>query len=106
MKIEHLAIWTHQLEAMKLFYISYFEAISGEKYSNRQKEFSSYFLYFEDGTRLELMHMPGIPSNNNDKITQHIGLNHFAISTGSKEQVDLLTEKIRLAGFIVMGEPR
>ena len=106
MKIEHLAIWTHQLEAMKLFYVSYFDAVCGEKYFNPIKEFSSYFLSFEDGARLELMQMPGIPANNNDTISQHTGLIHFAFSTGSKEQVDLLTEKIRRAGLAVIGEPR
>ena len=106
MKIEHLAIWTNELEAMKAFYIRFFDAVSNEKYFNPNKQFSSYFLSFGDGARLELMQMPGIPGNSNDTIRQYTGLIHFAISTGSKEKVETLTEAIRQAGYRVIGEPR
>lgn len=34
------------------------------------------------------------------------GLTHFAISVGSRERVDDLTENIPKAGFEVAGEPR
>lgn len=106
MRIEHIAIWTHQLEALKDFYVSYFDAVSNEKYHNPKKQFSSYFLSFSDGARLELMQMPGIVTGNYDAMHQHTGLIHFAISTGSKEKVDALTEKIRQAGFSIVGELR
>jgi len=106
MKIEHIAIWTNQLEEMKSFYTSFFCAVPNEKYHNPVKNFHSYFLSFESGARLELMQMPDIPGNKNDVMEQNIGLIHFAVSTGSKEQVDALTEAIRLAGYPVIGEPR
>jgi lactoylglutathione lyase len=106
MKIEHLAIWTTELEAMKAFYIRFFDALPNKKYFNPNKQFSSYFLSFSDGARLELMQMPGIPGNSNDIIKQYTGLIHFAISTGSKEKVETLTEAIRQAGYAVIGEPR
>lgn len=106
MKIEHVAIWTNQLEAMKIFYTGYFEAVAGEKYHNRDKLYNSYFLSFESGAQLELMQMPGIPGNKNDVMEQNIGLIHLAISAGSKERVDTLTEAIRAAGYPVIGEPR
>ncbi len=106
MKIEHLAIWTHQLERLKAFYVRFFGAVPNEKYHNPKKQFNSYFLSFDDGTRLELMEMPGIPLNNNDALAQYTGLIHFAISTGSKENVDALTNSIREAGYQVLGEPR
>ncbi len=35
-----------------------------------------------------------------------IGLAHFAISVGSKENVDTLTETLRKDGYTVLGEPR
>jgi lactoylglutathione lyase len=105
MKIEHLAIWTNQLEALKAFYTQFFDARSNEKYYNPVRQFSSYFLSFSDGARLELMQMPGIPGNNNT-LQQYTGLIHFAISTGSKENVDALTATIRQAGYTVLGEPR
>ena len=106
MKIEHLAIWTQQLEVLKAFYMLFFDAVPNEKYTNPVKQFSSYFLSFGDGARLELMQMPGIPDSKNDLLQQNTGLIHFAISTGSKENVDALTETIRKAGYTVLGEPR
>ncbi|WP_243835236.1 VOC family protein [Maribacter spongiicola] len=56
MRIEHIAIWVSDLEAMRAFYETYFNAVAGEKYHNHRKEFTSYFLSFTDGARLELMH--------------------------------------------------
>ena len=106
MKIEHLAIWTNQPEILKTFYTRFFNALPGEKYYNPVRQFSSYFLSFSSGARLELMQMPGIPAGNNDARQQYTGLTHFAISTGSKEAVDALTEAIRAAGYPVLGEPR
>lgn len=106
MKIEHLVLWTDHLEEMKVFYSTFFEAKANDKYYNPNKQFSSYFLSFSDGAKLELMQMPEIPSNKNDVMEQSIGLIHFAISVGSKEKVDELTETIRKAGYPVIGEPR
>jgi len=41
MKIEHIAIWTKQLEVLKRFYEDYFGATSNQKYHNSTKGFSS-----------------------------------------------------------------
>ncbi|MFK8006139.1 MAG: VOC family protein [Saprospiraceae bacterium] len=106
MKIEHLAIWVNDLEKMKDFYQKYFHASAGEKYHNPTKNFTSYFLSFEEGCRLELMHRPDIPINKNEKINQYIGIIHFAVCVGSKEKVNALTEELREDGFTIQGEPR
>ena len=84
----------------------FFEARPGEKYYNPVKKFSSYFLSFSDGARLELMQVPGIIRGNEDTGQPITGLTHFALSTGSKEKVDALTATIRAAGYTVLGEPR
>ena len=60
MKIEHIAIWTLDLDKMKHFYEKFFNAKSNEKYFNPKKDFSSYFLSLESGARIELMHRPDI----------------------------------------------
>ncbi|HEY9007108.1 MAG TPA: VOC family protein [Ohtaekwangia sp.] len=106
MKIDHLAMWVTDLEKMKSFYQQYFQVTSGEKYFNPKKNFESYFLSFENGCRLEIMKMPGIPTSENDIYRQFTGLIHFAISTGSKQTVDVLTEQLRADGYEVVGEPR
>lgn len=106
MKIEHLAIWVSELDKMKTFYEQYFQAKAGEIYHNPTKQFHSYFLSFQSGCRLELMHRPDIPVNLNDLKRQYLGFIHFAISVGSKEKVDQLTEQLKANGFPIIGEPR
>jgi len=103
MRIEHLAIWVKDLERMKTFYAEYFGAIAGEKYHNPKKGFKSYFVSFEGGARLELMNRIDIDAPSNDKA---LGYAHLAISLGSKEKVDLLTERMRSDGYTVFGEAR
>jgi len=106
MYIEHLAIWCKNLELMKDFYVNYFGAISNTQYHNPNNKFSSYFLSFEKGSRLELMQMPGIPDSLNDVMAQFSGLIHFAVAVGSEEKVDVLTDQFRKDGIRIVGEPR
>lgn len=106
MRIEHLAIYTNQLETLRDFYVTYFGATSNDGYYNPLKNFRSYFLEFDDGARLELMQQAGIPENRNDQRAQFTGLIHFAIAIESKEAVDQLTERLRLDGFPVLDGPR
>ena len=106
MRIDHLAIWVENLEAMKAFYEGYFGATSHEKYVNPIKRFESYFLQFDEGCRLELMHKPDIRTNRIDYDDQRMGLIHFAISVGSKERVDEITKRLEKDGFEVAGQPR
>jgi len=105
MKIEHIAIWVKDLELMKGFYETYFDAKAGEKYHNPTKNFTSYFLSFDEGSRLELMHRPEIEDVKKGS-QEFIGITHFAVSIGSKEKVDLLTERLRKDGYTIVGEPR
>ena len=106
MRIEHLAIWVQDLEGMKSFYRSYFGAKAGEKYRNDKKNFESYFLSFDSGCRLELMNRPDIHALSLKPGEQFQGIIHFAISVGSKEEVDLLTERLRTDGYKVIEGPR
>lgn len=106
MNIEHIAIWTSDIERLKLFYTEYFGCTSGSKYINSSKSFESYFLMFDSGCRLEIMQMPSIPLNLNNSFSQYLGLIHFAVSVGSKENVDELTARLRSDGYEIVGEPR
>jgi lactoylglutathione lyase len=106
MKIEHIAIWTRDLERLKAFYTAYFDARAGDKYVNRKKQFESYFLEFSAGARLELMSMPTIPDSANDRERQFTGLIHLAFATGSEEHVDRLTRRLERDGYRVLDGPR
>ena len=106
MKIDHIAIWTNKLEELRSFYMKYFGATSNEKYFNPTKNFSSYFLSFDEGCTIEIMEMPGIPESKNDTLKQFSGLIHFALNVGSKTEVDNLTKVLRTNGCKVVGEPR
>lgn len=103
MRIEHVALWTADLERSRRFYQQYFGGIAGEKYVNTSKGFESYFLVFQGGTRLELMQMTGIAK---DTPGESLGWAHIAFSVGSREDVDDLTERLRADNYTVAGEPR
>ncbi len=106
MKIEHIAIWVENLEKMKTFYSTYFEMVAGAMYQNHQKHYASYFLAFPDSTtRMELMKRNDITISPSDR-GQQLGVAHLAISVGSKEMVELITDRLREDGFTVEGEPR
>jgi lactoylglutathione lyase len=106
MKIDHIAIWTADLERLKTFYQTYFLTVAGNKYANPAKQFESYFLTFPDGGRLEIMARPDIPANKNDPDKQFRGLIHLAISVGSLETVDALTTRLGKDGYKIVDGPR
>jgi lactoylglutathione lyase len=103
MKLDHLALYTPDIEKLKVFYEHYFQANAGEKYHNPKKQFQSYFLSFSQGGRIEIMQKTGIPHRAQEEA---MGLTHFAIAVGAKEKVDALTEQLRSDGYMIVGEPR
>lgn len=105
MKIDHIGIWTQNLEIMREFYMIFFGLKSNEKYVNSKKGFSSYFLSFESGARIELMHRDEIALAQRDR-KEVPGIAHLAISLGTVEKVVALTEKSREKGLKIIGEPR
>lgn len=105
MRIEHIAIWVNDLEEMKDFYIRYFNMKCSIIYENPKKGFTSYFLSFDTGARIEIMNRKDISRTINIKGKSN-GFTHLAISMGSIEKVDELTELIRNNGFEIFGEPR
>jgi lactoylglutathione lyase len=104
MKIEHLAIWTRQLDTLRDFYVAYFNGRANTKYTNPHTGFSSYFITFASGARLELMQRPDVQPKADD--TERVGLAHLAVSVGSETAVDNLTNRLRRDGYPVISEPR
>ena len=106
MRIEHVAIWTRDLEQLKVFYETYFGADANDKYLNPETGFESYFLGFSSGARLELMHSPAVADVPNRPGVQPAGYSHLAFSVGSKERVERLTAELHEAGYTVASAPR
>lgn len=106
MKIEHIAIWTNDLNRLKAFYEKYFGAQSNSLYTNEKKQFQSYFLSFDSGARLEIMQRTDIEIPNHISKKMYTGYAHIAVSVGSEKKVDDLTKKLREDGYQILGEPR
>jgi len=106
MHIEHIALWTNQLEQLKIFYESYFQAKAGFKYINPSKHFESYFLSFSKGARLELMYQIDLQDKRPGPRTKNIGYAHLSFTIGSEQGVDELTNRLHQDGFLVLNGPR
>jgi lactoylglutathione lyase len=101
--IEHLALWTEDIERLRQFYERYLGARAGEPYRSRTQPLLSYFLTFGGDARLEIMTSPALESRQTGR---RVGLAHFALRVGSREGVIQLVEKLRLENIEIIGEPR
>ena len=104
MRIEHIAMYVNDLDAVRDFFVTFFDGVPNNGYHNEITGFKSYFITFEDGARLEIMNKPEL--NDNPKSLNRTGYAHVAFSVGNTEKVDELTEKIRSAGYEVVSGPR
>ena len=104
MRIEHIAMYVCDLERARDFFVKYLDGKSNDGYHNPKTGFRSYFISFDDGARLEIMNRPGITDP--PHVPYGIGYSHVAFSLGSREEVDELTERLRIDGFSVLSGPR
>ena len=104
MKIEHVALYINDLEKARDFFIKYFGGKSNDGYHNKTTDFRSYFISFDDGSRLEIMTKPELADT--PKEENRTGFIHLAFSVGSKEKVDELTARLKNDGYEVLSGPR
>ena len=104
MKIDHIAMYVCDLEGARDFFVQYFGARSNTGYHNVRTGFRSFFLSFDDKTRLELMSKPQMTDS--EKQRNRTGFIHLSFIIGSKEQVDELTAQLKADGFEVIDGPR
>jgi len=104
MRIEHVAMYVNDLQKTRDFFVKYLGAASNDGYHNKNTDFRSYFLSFEDGARLEIMNRPDM--SDDEKAAARTGYIHIAFSVGSKEKVDALTKQLREDGYDVISGPR
>lgn len=106
MRIDHIAIWCDDIEEMRKFYTTYFACTSGAAYHNTAKNYTSYFLSFDQTQcRIELMNRPDIADEPSKRgFTK--GIAHFDIEVGDESAVDQLTERLRADGYTIASETR
>jgi lactoylglutathione lyase len=104
-RIGHIAIWTRDLDRLRQFYELFFGAVASARYeSATRKGFTSYFLTFPEGdVSVEIMSIPGLVARGESLA---VGYAHLAVSVGSREAVDSLTNRLRDAGVHVRSDPR
>jgi lactoylglutathione lyase len=102
-RIEHVALWTRNVEALRDFYVRWFGAEPNDGYENAKKQFRSYFLGFGSGARIEVMQVPAV---GDAQAQPAVGYAHLALALGSDAAVDELTARLREAGVPVIDGPR
>ena len=108
-RIEHMAVWTADLERLRAFYERYFGARAGARYASTARPgFASYFLTFPDGgARLELMTLDVAGDAAGDAPAgRDLGYAHLTVTVGSTGAVDALVGRLRADGVRVRSGPR
>ena len=103
MRIDHVALWTQDLERLRSFYERHFGATAGPKYENQEKQFSSYFLSFTSAARLEIMQRVDVSEASSG---ERIGYAHLAFVVGSEADVDRFTQRLQDDGVPLVDGPR
>ena len=101
--LEHVALWCRDLERMRQFYQDLFGCAASAPYTNAKTGFSSYFLVFPNGGRLELMQSA---SHDKSQGARHLGFAHLALSVGSPERVDEWTRHLQSRSVAIECLPR
>lgn len=104
MYIDHISIYTNDLERLKDFYVKYFFGRANDKYQNEKTGLQTYFISFEGGARLELMQRPDL--NERDKTRPSDGLTHLSFCVGNREKVEEMTQILVKAGYALKSGPR
>ena len=105
MRIDHIALYCIDLEAMREFWEKHFNCTSNELYRNPRTGLKTYILRFPNGnTRLEIMQHPEVTKTLPD--TYRAGFIHISIAVGDKQVVDDKTLELQSAGYECIGGPR
>ncbi|MCF0160926.1 MAG: VOC family protein [Bacteroidaceae bacterium] len=103
-KIDHIGLYVEDLEGARDFFVRFFGAECHPMYHNPRTGLRTFFLSFGGMTRLELLSRPETQAS--VAVPYATGFEHLAVSVGSREQVDALTQRLRESGHEVASEPR
>jgi lactoylglutathione lyase len=100
--LEHVALWTPNVERARQFYGDYFGAVATGWYRDPDRQLSAYFLSFASGARLKLIQPAKLLAAGRGPV---IRCAHLAFASGSVATVQALTERLRRAGYLIISEP-
>ena len=100
MTIDHVAVYARDLEKLRAFYEAYFGGKSNDGYFNPRTGLRTYFLSFDGGARLEIMHRPGLEPSSGTALRE--GVAHLSFRLESREAVVLDSDRI---GEIINRNP-
>jgi lactoylglutathione lyase len=103
-RVEHVAIWVRDLEAMRAFYVASLGGESGARYHNPRTGLTTYFISFGDGCRIELMQRPEVEARRPEG--RMAGFAHVALALGGRDAVDSAVEALRHRGARIESGPR
>ena len=103
MRIKHIALWTQNLEGMKYFYATFFNAEAGPLYNNEKAGFECYFLTFPRGPAIELMRRAGVKDR---PARPYIGIARLAFKASTMREVRRITANLQKGKVPVLKEPR
>jgi lactoylglutathione lyase len=106
MRIDHVALWTPDLQRCKRFYVTYFGATAALDFADPRYGFESCFLSLGDGARIEVMQTTELEPVVIGPGAQRMGLTHLSFCVGSELMVDLLTRKLEEDGFPILDAPQ
>lgn len=86
-----------------MFYTELLGGTSGARYENPATGFTSYFISFGTGARLELMSKPGLSPGS---ATLGTGYAHVALALGSRAAVDAAVVDLRERGVTIESGAR
>ena len=96
-------MWVRDIDMVAAFYARWFAARVGDRYENPRKGFSSRFIEFSGGARLEIMTRADIDVRGSG---EQLGLAHVAIAVGDQAAVDSLAARFTAAGVALVDGPR
>ena len=103
MTIDHIAVYTLNIERLSDFYENYFYAIRTNDYEDKKTGIIKRNLKFDGGVKLVLITFPDLETDTAKR--PHAGYGHLCISAGSRKGVDSVTARVFKAGYHVIGIP-
>jgi lactoylglutathione lyase len=102
MRIEHVAVWTTNLQASAAFWAEHFGGRLSREYVSRNREgFRSIFVTLPEGARIELMTGPWVERADPERTPE--GWAHVAVSLGSEETVRAKAAAFKCLGLLTSG---